>query len=130
MQHASPTQLYNHVSRLLTGGIMKKLPAWYSAMEKFPPSQNLLRSPLQFRKKTKRHKFYTNTHSQKHLKTKIPRPRPIYYMEDRLRREFYRDHPYELLRPQILMENNDRIVEDYSESLSTLKFPCRVTGEE
>src|ERR1043165_7006753 len=117
MQYASPTQLYNHVSRLLTGGIVKTLPAWYSAMEKFPPRQNLLRDPLQSRKSKKRHWLSnTKSHSQKHLKTKVPRPPTIHYMEDRLRREFYRDHPYELWRPQILMENNDDIVEDNSES--------------
>ncbi|CAG8613702.1 14465_t:CDS:2, partial [Funneliformis mosseae] len=68
--------------------------------------------------------------SPKHLKTKIPRPQIIRYIEDSLRREFYREHPYELLKPQILMEKNEGIVEDHGELLCNLKFPCRVTGED
>src|SRR5207249_627172 len=99
---ASPKQLHNHVSRLLTGEIIKSPPAWYSAMKKFPPGQSLLRSPLQFRgDNLQKHNLSLRrnkkSHSQKHLKTKIPRPQKIYYMLDALRKDFYRDHPYELL---------------------------------
>ncbi|CAI2169423.1 18743_t:CDS:2 [Funneliformis geosporum] len=132
MHRASPTQLHKHVSQLLTGGIIKTLPVWYSAMNKFPPGQSLLRSPLQFREKDLSRKKLPNKKapSPKHLKTKIPRPQKIRYMEDSLRREFYREHPYELLRPQIMMEKNDGIMEGHGELLSKLKFPCRVTGED
>ncbi|PKK70574.1 hypothetical protein RhiirB3_369984 [Rhizophagus irregularis] len=110
--YASPTQLHNHVSRLFTGKIIKSLPVWYSAMKNIPPGQSLLRN--------------TKSHSQKHLKTKVPRPQKIYYMLDALRKDFYRDHPYELLRPQILIEQDGGFVEKI---LGNLKFPCRVTGE-
>lgn len=129
--YASPTQLHNHVSRLFTGEIIKSLPAWYSAMKNIPPGQSLLRSPLQFREDNLQNhnlrlRRNTKSHSKKHLKTKIPRPQKIYYMLDALRKDFYRDHPYELLRPQILIEQDDGFME---KNLSDLKFPCRVTGE-
>ncbi|CAB4396232.1 uncharacterized protein OCT59_000456 [Rhizophagus irregularis] len=129
--YASPTQLHNHVSRLFTGKIIKSLPVWYSAMKNIPPGQSLLRSPLQFREDNlQNHNLRlrrdTKSHSQKHLKTKVPRPQKIYYMLDALRKDFYRDHPYELLRPQILIEQDGGFVEKI---LGNLKFPCRVTGE-
>jgi small subunit ribosomal protein S23 len=134
MHRASPKQLHNHVSQLLTGGIIKTLPAWYSAMKNFPPGQSLLRSPLQFREKdlsdhNLRLRRIKKSHSQKHMKTKNPRPQKICYMLDSLRRDFYRDHPYELLRPQILIEQDDGFMNNNENLLSDLKFPCRVTGE-
>ena len=64
------------------------------------------------------------------MKTKIPRPQNIHYMLDTLRRDFYRDHPYELLRPQILVEQDDGLLNNNEVLLCDLKFPCRVTGEE
>ncbi|RIA86327.1 mitochondrial ribosomal protein S25 [Glomus cerebriforme] len=133
MYRATPKQFHNHVSKLLTGEIIKTLPAWYSAMKNVPPGQNLLRSPLQFRednlqKHNLRLRSNVKSHSQKHLRTKIPRPQKIYYMLDGLRRDFYRDHPYELLRPQILMEHDDGSMN--KDLLCDLKFPCRVTGED
>jgi hypothetical protein len=33
------------------------------------------------------------------------KPHPIDYEEDRLRKEFYGDHPWELARPRIVLEN-------------------------
>jgi hypothetical protein len=36
------------------------------------------------------------------------KPQPIEYEEDRLRREFYGDHPWELARPRIVLENDGR----------------------
>jgi small subunit ribosomal protein S23 len=134
MHRASPTQLHNHVSQLLAGGIIKTLPMWYSAIKNFPPGQSLLRSPLQFREKdlsdhNLRLRRIKKSRSQKHLKTKIPRPQNIYYMSDSLRRDFYRDHPYELIRPQILIEQDDGFMNNEENLLGNLKFPCRVTGE-
>ncbi|CAG8539944.1 11532_t:CDS:2, partial [Racocetra fulgida] len=61
-------------------------------MKAVPPGSSVLRSPLQFRK----------------------RPQKIVYEEDSLRRRFYRDHPYELLRPQSLIEKEIPVREDWS----------------
>jgi small subunit ribosomal protein S23 len=36
------------------------------------------------------------------------KPQPIEYEEDQLRREFYSDHPWELARPRIVLENDGR----------------------
>lgn len=36
------------------------------------------------------------------------KPQTIEYEEDQLRREFYSDHPWELARPRIVLENDGR----------------------
>jgi small subunit ribosomal protein S23 len=36
------------------------------------------------------------------------RPQPIEYEEDHLRKVFYKDHPWELARPRIVLENDGR----------------------
>jgi len=40
--------------------------------------------------------------------SKMFKPQLIEYEEDRLRREFYRDHPWELARPRIVLENDGK----------------------
>ncbi|CAG8791647.1 5568_t:CDS:2, partial [Gigaspora rosea] len=56
------------------------------------------------------------------------RPQRIVYEEDSLRRRFYRDHPYELLRPQSLIEKETPIREDWNTLLGT-KHPTQINGE-
>ena len=36
------------------------------------------------------------------------KPQLIEYEEDRLRREFYGDHPWELARPRVVLENDGK----------------------
>jgi small subunit ribosomal protein S23 len=40
--------------------------------------------------------------------SKMFKPQPIQYEEDRLRCEFYGDHPWELARPRIILENDGK----------------------
>lgn len=42
--------------------------------------------------------------ARRSTKTPSPRIRPIEYTEDRIRRQFFRDHPFEALRPRSLVE--------------------------
>ena len=39
-----------------------------------------------------------------HLKEPKPRPRDIVYQEDQIRRQFFKDFPFEALRPVSLVE--------------------------
>jgi small subunit ribosomal protein S23 len=39
-----------------------------------------------------------------HLKEPKPRPKDIVYQEDRIRRQFFKDFPFEALRPVSLVE--------------------------
>jgi small subunit ribosomal protein S23 len=43
----------------------------------------------------------------KHLRESKPRPVEIVYPEDRIRRQFFRDFPFEALRPTTLVEGID-----------------------
>ncbi|CAG8624738.1 3851_t:CDS:2 [Cetraspora pellucida] len=106
MYRGSPTKLHDHVSRLLAGGVYKIPPIWFPVMKTVPPGSSVLRSPLQFRK----------------------RPQKIVYEEDSLRRRFYRDHPYELLRPQSLIEKEIPVREDWSTLLGN-RHPTEISGE-
>lgn len=47
----------------------------------------------------------TATHQMKHLREPKPRPEDIVYPEDRIRRQFFRDFPFEALRPISLAED-------------------------
>ena len=40
-------------------------------------------------------------------------PVPIQFEEDQLRKEFFRDHPWELARPRILVENSGKDFEQH-----------------
>ncbi|CAG8536407.1 11515_t:CDS:2 [Diversispora eburnea] len=128
MYRGSPTKLHNHVSRLLKGGIYKTPPTWYPVMKLYPPGPSILRSPLQFVDPLLTDNNKRKDDTSKNLKTKIPRPPKIEFPEDRLRKRFYKDHPYELLKPQTLLENKFSNRENW-ESLLGNKHPSQVTGE-
>ncbi|CAG8595416.1 5545_t:CDS:2 [Paraglomus brasilianum] len=69
------------------------------------------------------------SHSSKHLRQKHARPQPIVYPEDRLRRIFYRDHPYELLRPQVLIEKDAPRRTIWDSLTHKGEAPSDITGE-
>jgi small subunit ribosomal protein S23 len=41
-------------------------------------------------------------------------PLPITYPEDKLRSEFFGDHPWELARPRLVVEDNGNDAKDYN----------------
>ena len=60
--------------------------------------------------------------------SKLFQPTNIVYKEDRLRSNFFGDHPWELARPRVILENDGK---DYEKNdWSNLSQPGRpVTGE-
>ncbi|KLU89485.1 37S ribosomal protein S25 [Magnaporthiopsis poae ATCC 64411] len=75
-------------------------PNWLKAIESIPPSELMTRPvPVQHSE------VKTKSRSSKAKKPKnIFKPQKIVYPEDRLRQEFYRDHPWELARPRVILE--------------------------
>ncbi|KAK3817413.1 MAG: mitochondrial ribosomal protein S25-domain-containing protein [Benniella sp.] len=68
---------------------------------------------------------------KKHLRWKTERPRKIVYPEDRLRRRFYEDHPWELRRPRCLIETTgDGTQRDWSSLLQKGRSISDLTGED
>ena len=102
------TQVTQSVSRLLSGSFLKSEPLWYATTLEHPP----VALPTRFARETPRQNVYLNklaqgvTPSERERRQAVPslKPRPITYLEDRVRRQFYKDHPWEVLRPRTLVE--------------------------
>ncbi|CCH41501.1 37S ribosomal protein S25, mitochondrial [Wickerhamomyces ciferrii] len=106
-------------SEYLRAGLVDKQPAWYNVVGQTPPIKNFIRQPrfehpikekvvtppkkgdINFNgRKTKLYK--TSHHEQKRDVYNIPK---LKFVEDQLRQLFYEQHPWELARPRILLEN-------------------------
>lgn len=123
MPRRIPNQVTQTVGRLLQGGYMKAPPAWYEATLRHPPlvppphhtrqrpDEDLPRS-LQGSTLRQPHERAaaiggrSKLNSRKKIRSQMPplRPQPIVYEADRIRRQFFRDHPWEATRPQTLVE--------------------------
>lgn len=127
---APPTGLAKHVSQLLKGNLMKNPPVWLSVVQNIPPGPSVIRSQNPETVESQDTTQHRLRHSQKHLRTPPPRPRAIVYPEDRLRRQFFKDHPFELARPKVLVENDNGINRtDFSKLLLDGMHPSHVDGE-
>ena len=137
-----PGQVTQSVSRLLEGKYIKSPPAWYDATLRHPPvyppplssrvrpDSDLPRS-LQSEARKVPHlaanKAGRRSHlnSLKKLRSQLPplRPQPIVYEGDRIRRQFFRDHPWEAKRPRMLTETDYTLEEPISPTLSRGQVP-------
>ncbi|KAI6007165.1 mitochondrial ribosomal protein S25-domain-containing protein [Pisolithus albus] len=88
------SQVHKQVSRLMRVNYIKDEPAWYAAVLQFPPL------PLPPKSPSIRHD------SSRHSKLVPPKHKPvnIAYLEDEVRRQFFRDHPFEAFRPVSIVE--------------------------
>jgi small subunit ribosomal protein S23 len=97
------SQVHKQVSRLTRAGFIKNPPAWYEAVLEHPPL------PLPPREPPSRTPYDSNqtlasTATTKKKTQGSSRPLPITYVEDDIRRQFFRDHPFEAFRPRTLTE--------------------------
>ncbi|EJT79420.1 37S ribosomal protein S25 [Gaeumannomyces tritici R3-111a-1] len=95
-------------------------PKWLKAIESIPPSELLTRPvPVQHQKVASKSRSPKN----------IFKPQNIVYPEDKLRQEFYRDHPWELARPRVILEvdGKDSWYCDWSKGIAQRGIP--LTGE-
>jgi len=96
------------------------IPAWYQAVRTIPPAEVLTRPyPAQHRP--------LNPHQKK--PRNLYRPTELVYPEDELRQDFYRDHPWELARPMMVLEldGEDARHRDWSRGLE--QPGMRLSGE-
>ncbi|KND94647.1 37S ribosomal protein S25, mitochondrial [Tolypocladium ophioglossoides CBS 100239] len=95
-------------------------PPWFGVMSSVPPAESLVRTV------TPRHRM-PNLKSTK--PKKLYRPQNIGYLEDALRTSFYKDHPWELARPRIILELDGKDYQhcDWSKGLRQQGIP--LTGE-
>lgn len=90
------------MTRLLDTKRMTVQPPWYDVIASLPPSQRLVRPALQ------------GSHKKGRKASRLFQPVEIKYPEDELREEFFGDHPWELARPRIVLENDGRDHERYN----------------
>jgi small subunit ribosomal protein S23 len=101
-------QVHKQVSRLTRAGFIKTPPVWYEAVLDHPPLPLPPREPPSrtsydsSSSPSSNHAFASAATATK--KTQGSRPLPITYVEDGIRRQFFRDHPFEAFRPRTLTE--------------------------
>lgn len=109
-------------------GKISKLPEWVDVLGDIPPSQVVVRNQPQRHQLVKQRltirplstPFVENTAVPKRVQPKKPsrmfQPMPIRFEEDQLRKDFFRDHPWELARPRVIVEStgNDSEHHDWS----------------
>ncbi|KAJ2078092.1 mitochondrial ribosomal small subunit component [Coemansia sp. RSA 988] len=126
--------------KLLSGKLRKEAPAWLHAMRSAPPADSLVREPTQFSthgqlgfektdgegnqgsrvhgtqiRRTLPKGCVAVSHKKGRLRTRGNRPPKIVFPEDSLRREFYKNHPFEKYRPRILMELTGETNQDWKQ---------------
>lgn len=120
-----PARVLETVTEELRFGVMARYkrdtPPWFEVLHRIPPSEKLARPvPVKHRILNER-------------KMKGPRrslvPQRIIYPEDRLRKDFFTHHPWELARPRIISEDDGRDAEclDWSKGLRQPRMP--LSGE-
>ncbi|KAJ5113372.1 37S ribosomal protein S25 [Penicillium angulare] len=122
-------------------GKISKLPQWVNVVGDIPPSEALVRTrPPQHQLLRQRVKTLPGSSQpqvvleveEKRRKSKKPsrlfQPVHIRYEEDELRTQFFKDHPWELARPRVLVESTGKDHENYD--WSRLRQPGkRLDGE-
>ena len=105
--HKSPmvrriaSQVHKQASRLTRAGLLKTQPVWYQAVLEHPPLPLPPREPPS---RTSYDSAPPKQHGVAVKKTPGPRPLAVSYIEDGIRRQFFRDHPFESFRPRSLTE--------------------------
>lgn len=96
-----PARVYQTATRLLESKSIIDPPPWYTTIGSVPPGEILTRiQPTQHRE--------LKPHPKARKPSKLFRPQFLEYEEDQLRKEFYKDHPWELARPRIILENDGK----------------------
>lgn len=106
-RYLAPLRVLQTATRMLESGYISKEPVWFRTVADIPPTTTIVRTrPVQLQKKPTKLKG----------NRKIPgmfKPDKIVYPEDAMRTQFFKDHPWELARPRVLVENDGRDYQRY-----------------
>lgn len=107
----------------LQAGLLSKPPAWYGVVAQIPPSTKFFRKPnivdpttgksrIRFRPvsdsrnaRTDMYKTRSRVLDRRNSISSLYKIPKLKFVEDELRKLFYEQHPWELTRPKILIEN-------------------------
>lgn len=114
LRQVRPGKVYQTTTTLMNHRIFPNVkvqqPIWYKVVESIPPSEILTRPfPPQHKKPNPRAR----------RASRLFQPQRLVYEEDELRRTFYKDHPWELARPRMIieMDGKDALRYDWSKGL-------------
>ena len=116
-----PLRVHQTATQLLQANKGSSPPPWYNVVSNVPPAQALVRTqPLPHAQRSRR--------KQTKKASKLFQPQQITYDEDRLRKEFFGDHPWELARPRMVIEDDGR--DSYKTDWSRISQPEKgLSGE-
>lgn len=101
-----PLRVHHAATQLLASAKISSKPPWYDAVSSIAPSETIVRTqPLQHQDRSRLRQAKIKKPS------KLFRPQRISYEEDTLRMEFFGDHPWELARPRVVLEDDGRDAE-------------------
>ncbi|KAI0095119.1 mitochondrial ribosomal protein S25-domain-containing protein [Irpex rosettiformis] len=103
------SQVHKQASRLLVQNVIKREPAWFQAVLDHPPLPLPPREPpaRQDYDLLPQDQLAARTAPAKHMRPAPRRPLPIHYLEDDVRTQFFKDHPFEAYRPRSLVEDGE-----------------------
>ncbi|SMN18766.1 similar to Saccharomyces cerevisiae YIL093C RSM25 Mitochondrial ribosomal protein of the small subunit [Maudiozyma saulgeensis] len=126
--------ILERTSSYLQAGLLRKTPAWYNVVADIQPVKKFNREPIfknpsNGRDRTEFRPFSENVNSKGLYKTrynvvdkktvtnKLYKPPKLIYLEDKLRQLFYEQHPWEMSRPKVVVENEMDVKYDWSHIL-------------
>ena len=116
-----PSRVHQTATQLLNTGRLTSPPPWYNVIGTVTPAQTLVRTqPLPHRQ----HK----APPKKKKASKLFQPQQITYEEDMLRKEFFKDHPWELARPRMIIEDDGK--DPYRTDWSQIEQPEKALSGE
>lgn len=121
-------------SAYLRSGLLKNTPAWYEVVASLPPTTKFTREPNlvnpsntkklahleEINEKINSKGFYktrASTVDKKPVANKLYKAPQLQFVEDQLREVFYKQHPWELSRAKMLVENEAGESYDWSHLL-------------
>lgn len=107
-----PMRVRETARALLNAKREETLPQWFDIVGNIPPSETLAR-PVQRTPKPKKNR----------KPSRMFQPLPITYPEDKLRSDFFGDHPWELARPRIIVEDSGNDAKEYGYDWSKIVQP-------
>ncbi|KAI1210714.1 mitochondrial ribosomal protein [Annulohypoxylon truncatum] len=119
-----PGKVYQTMTTLLNHRVFPTVkvqqPVWYKVVESIPPSEILVR-PLPPQ--------HQNPNPRARKPSRMFQPQQITYEEDELRKTFYRDHPWELARPRMIIEMDGKDSRRYDWSKGLIQPGMPLCGE-
>lgn len=128
---SNAVNVLERTSAYLRSGLLTQQPIWYNVVASVPPSKKFQRkarfvNPSNEMKLSVLNELNDNSNKEGIYKTRyhaidkkssgrlVYAPPKLKYMEDQLREIFFQQHPWELSRPKILVENEGNEIYDWS----------------